>query len=223
MPIFLILTLIGTVSGQRGDINIPPKTGSGTIFGNGITKYTTLDYYREFASSESRNVKTTRDIERQVYQKRNGRVDPKSITVPIAFHNHTRMDSRTFTKEISLQMESLRSDFSVSPNAQVKFLRLDKIPESSLQLIEFKLLESDYRSVPIKLDKWEIHGELKTTLGVIDIHVVEEIPERLGHGYARYSWLENEKFPDIIINARSFGSGSGDFKKGKVLTHLIGN
>jgi len=222
ITVFCILFGI-QLSGQRPDGDIGPTTGSGSIFGDPVVRYSTMEYFKQGIKLSDKERFEGKELERHIHNRRRHHIKGDVLHLSIAFHNHTNLNQRRFQAEVSAQTEFLRRDFTTNVTTQERLLPLEEETPQSLQLIEFAEAESNYRPKIIAWENWDSFDGVGYGAKTIDIHVVERLPDKLGHGYAQFGWIDHSDKPDIVIRLSSFGNGAGDFKGGKVLTHLIGN
>lgn len=226
--IAVLATLLINVDllGQRGEeviIKDIPETGSGIAFGGSLTSYNTIRYNKEAVIPTQQEQNQQSHMERFLFENEASRIDIEPIQVAIRFHNNTKLDARSFSREVEYQLRALQRDFTIPINLQQGLIRSKEPPSKPIEFIEFKNIEEDYSSTIIKWAGWATQFFKIDKEEVVDIHVVDNLTNDMGHGYARHRWIKSEDNPDIVIRLSSFGSGSGIYNEGKVLTHLMGN
>ncbi len=228
-----LLIYVGSVSSQGTDPslktskeffkNLPTMTGSGQIFGGPVVRYSTLDYLREVDRPIKQRANKRKNVERHLHGKRRHHLQQKNRILELRFHNYTSLDKSAFESEINIQIEALNRDFTVSEKIHRNVIGLDPTVSRKLQLLEFRDKGGNHNPRKIVWEAWDSFDKRGNSPNIIDVHVVEQLPDKIGHGYARFIWSSDPNAADIVIRRASFGSGSGDFDQGKVLTHLMAN
>jgi len=223
-----VLLLMGIPSICNAQFNpdpmFPPETGSGSIFGQGVHMYSTTLYNTKGATltrSERQNRKT---MERGLRKKRRRLIHPSERQMKLEFVNYSKMTRARFRAEVDKQIAALERDFTMAPQIYKIITGEEDVRQADLEVFKFIRLGGSYRPEEIVWEDWTSIAKPRSgPPDKITICVVEDLPDRLGHGYAQYKWIDRPELPDIVIRASSFGSGSGDFDQGKVLTHLFAN
>lgn len=200
-------------------------TGSGTIAFASPVKYSTIDYTREFVKRKNKDIFTSQsDIERALSSNRKRSLNKGQRSFRLRFHNHTSLRSQKFRSEVATQMEALAKDFIVDSLTYTIVMGESPRDQEELQIILLKDIGNNYNPSKLRWEGWRTFDGKDNHREHIDIHVVADLPEEVGHGFARFSWYGMSDDADIVINEKSFGSGAAKgFDKGKVLTHLMGN
>lgn len=201
----------------------PPHTGSGTALSIEFVPYSTVMYQQEFLQLDSLERVERRDLERKIYHKRKQRVKKSDRHLTLAFHNYTDMKTADFGRKVREQLEMLQDDMVVDEGTyRVLLADEEATPSKNYKVLKLKTKGGNHKPQRESWESWESFSNSKKDKGIVHVYVVNSLPKKLGHGYARPGWISRNG-PDIVIRARDFGRGEAPFDQGKVMTHLLGN
>lgn len=204
------------------------RTGSGQIFGEDVfggpvVRYSTLDYHYHSLEEQPDKFKSKKNVDKKIHDKRKERLKPKDRIIDLRFHNHTSLSKVQFESEISFQIDALSRDFRIDPWTYGQVLETGDGSPFLLQILRFKDKGGNHSPTGRVWEDWYSFDQQGNGKNEVNIHVVEQLPAEIGHGYARFIWVEDDNTADIVIRRSSFGIGQNEFNEGKVLTHLMAN
>lgn len=208
--IFLILFISSNINAQ-------------TIYGPFVPYSTTKFFIDAITLSPEERAERSRK-ERFLFDFRSRRVDVKLRTITLKFHNMTSLNADGFQNEVLKQLTFLRSSLKMTERTYISVFSVNPEAASDLDVFDIQEESNNYNPINEPWRDWNSFQQYNSDgPRAINVFVTNELPDSLGHGYAKFSWINRSNMSDIVIRASSFGTGSSSFLEGKVFTHLLGN
>ena len=158
-----------------------------------------MEYHYTTSHEQRTTFKDKKKIDKKLHDKRKERLKPKERIIDLRFHNHTNLSKNRFEREIEFQIDALFRDFRIDELTYAEVIEIVENIPHDFQILEFNDKGGNHNPSGFVWEDWYSFDQQGNSKNEVNIHVVEQLPGELGHGYARFIWVEENNTADIVI------------------------